>query len=143
MANHNGNGKSLESWIWAAACSIRGAKNAPKYKNYILPLISPSRYILTSDARTPVMAPVNPPVAVVVLIRLIGSIGPLGNSEILANFDLSDRTHLRERYIGSALADGLVERTIPDKPTCRLQKYWLTEKGRRLLEQMDKDGGRS
>ncbi len=38
MANHNANGKSLESWIWDAACSIRGAKDAPKYKDYILPL---------------------------------------------------------------------------------------------------------
>ena len=27
----NGNGKSLESWIWDAACSIRGAKDAAKY----------------------------------------------------------------------------------------------------------------
>lgn len=34
------NSKSLESWIWDAACSIRGAKDAPKYKDYILPLIS-------------------------------------------------------------------------------------------------------
>ncbi len=39
MANNNGNGKSLESWIWDAACSIRGAKDAPKYKDFILPLI--------------------------------------------------------------------------------------------------------
>lgn len=31
--------KSLESWIWDAACSIRGAKDASKYKEYILPLI--------------------------------------------------------------------------------------------------------
>jgi type I restriction enzyme M protein len=31
--------KSLESSIWDAACSIRGAKDAPKYKDYILPLI--------------------------------------------------------------------------------------------------------
>jgi type I restriction enzyme M protein len=36
--NHK-NGKSLESWIWDAACSIRGAKDAAKYKDYILPLI--------------------------------------------------------------------------------------------------------
>ena len=43
MANNNGNGKSLESWIWAAACSIRGAKDAPKYKDYILPLIFTKR----------------------------------------------------------------------------------------------------
>lgn len=92
---------------------------------------------------SPVTAPVAPPVAVVILIRLIGSTGPLGNSEILANFGLSDRTHLRERYIDPALADGLVERTIPEKPTSRLQKYRLTEKGRRLLEQLNNEGGRS
>ena len=35
--------KSLESWIWDAACSIRGAKDAPKYKDYILPLIFTKR----------------------------------------------------------------------------------------------------
>ena len=35
--------KSLESWIWDAACSIRGAKDAPKYKDYILPLIFSKR----------------------------------------------------------------------------------------------------
>jgi len=39
----NGNDKSLESWIWDAACSIRGAKDAPKFKDYILPLIFTKR----------------------------------------------------------------------------------------------------
>ena len=43
MSAQNGNGKSLESWIWDAACSIRGAKDAPKYKDYILPLIFTKR----------------------------------------------------------------------------------------------------
>jgi type I restriction enzyme M protein len=43
MANNNGKDKSLESWIWDAACSIRGAKDAPKYKDYILPLIFTKR----------------------------------------------------------------------------------------------------
>jgi type I restriction enzyme M protein len=37
------NAKSLESWIWDAACSIRGANDAPKYKDYILPLIFTKR----------------------------------------------------------------------------------------------------
>lgn len=40
--NGNGNGdknKSLENWIWDAACSIRGAQDAPKYKDFILPLV--------------------------------------------------------------------------------------------------------
>ncbi len=43
MASNNGREKSLESWIWDAACSIRGAKDAPKYKDYILPLIFTKR----------------------------------------------------------------------------------------------------
>jgi type I restriction enzyme M protein len=39
----NGNGKSLETWIWDAACSIRGAKDAAKFKDFILPLIFTKR----------------------------------------------------------------------------------------------------
>lgn len=40
MAKQNGEKvKSMESWIWDAACSIRGAADAAKYKDYILPLI--------------------------------------------------------------------------------------------------------
>ena len=35
--------KSLESWIWDAACSIRGAQDAPKYKDFILPLVFAKR----------------------------------------------------------------------------------------------------
>src|SRR6185503_10797298 len=30
---------SLESWLWEAACVIRGPVDAPKFKDYILPLI--------------------------------------------------------------------------------------------------------
>ncbi len=43
MADNNGANKSLESWIWDAACSIRGAKDAAKYKDFILPLIFTKR----------------------------------------------------------------------------------------------------
>ncbi|NPB03899.1 MAG: N-6 DNA methylase [Thermotogae bacterium] len=31
--------KTLENWLWDAACTIRGPVDAPKYKDYILPLI--------------------------------------------------------------------------------------------------------
>lgn len=31
--------KTLENWLWEAACKIRGEVDAPKYKDYILPLI--------------------------------------------------------------------------------------------------------
>lgn len=30
---------TLENWLWEAACKIRGPIDAPKYKDYILPLI--------------------------------------------------------------------------------------------------------
>ena len=30
---------TLENWLWDAACSIRGPLDAPKYKDYILPLL--------------------------------------------------------------------------------------------------------
>jgi len=31
--------KSMEQMLWDAACSIRGEKDAPKFKDYILPLV--------------------------------------------------------------------------------------------------------
>ena len=31
--------RSMEGMLWKAACSIRGEKDAPKFKDYILPLI--------------------------------------------------------------------------------------------------------
>lgn len=41
MNNHNSklDITTLESWLWEAACKIRGDIDAPKYKDYILPLI--------------------------------------------------------------------------------------------------------
>lgn len=30
---------TLENWLWEAACNIRGPLDAPKYKDYILPLL--------------------------------------------------------------------------------------------------------
>ncbi|MCG7851173.1 MAG: type I restriction-modification system subunit M [Methanosarcinaceae archaeon] len=42
MSNNNGD-KSLEQWLWDAACSIRGAKEAAKYKDFILPLVFTKR----------------------------------------------------------------------------------------------------
>ena len=31
--------RQLEGWLWECACSLRGAIDAPKFKDYILPLI--------------------------------------------------------------------------------------------------------
>jgi len=46
---------------------------------------------------------------------------------------LKSQANFRDRYLKPALDAGLIEMTIPDKPNSRLQKYRLTEVGRRLL----------
>ena len=43
MAKNNDTEKSLEQWLWDAACAIRGAHDAPKFKDYILPLVFTKR----------------------------------------------------------------------------------------------------
>ena len=39
MAKNGLDVKTLENWLWEAACKIRGEVDAPKYKDFILPLI--------------------------------------------------------------------------------------------------------
>ncbi|MFP4357552.1 MAG: Fic family protein [Puniceicoccaceae bacterium] len=46
---------------------------------------------------------------------------------------LQSQANFRDRYLVPALEAELIERTIPEKPNSRLQKYRLTEKGRGLI----------
>lgn len=43
--------------------------------------------------------------------------------EITDRLGLSDRKNIMQNYVNPALEAGLVERTVPDKPNSRLQKY--------------------
>ena len=63
--------------------------------------------------------------------------GEIGREALQFTLGLSDRKSFRERYLKPALADSLIEMTIPDKPNSRLQKYRLTDKGRQRLAQND------
>ena len=47
----------------------------------------------------------------------------LSAAELMSLLSLKDRKSFRVRYLQPALAAGLIERTIPDKPTSRLQRY--------------------
>jgi predicted HTH transcriptional regulator len=82
-------------------------------------------------------SPVTPPVAA--LLALLAEAGELANADIRARLKLKDRTHVREYYIEPALAQGLIEYTLPGKPNSRLQKYRLTAIGQAGLQTMDKD----
>ena len=62
----------------------------------------------------------------------------MSRGEIQAALGLKDRKSFRFRYLTPALDTGLVEMTIPERPNSRLQKYRLTEKGRKLARELRK-----
>ncbi|PKL39278.1 MAG: hypothetical protein CVV41_21745 [Candidatus Riflebacteria bacterium HGW-Riflebacteria-1] len=66
------------------------------------------------------------------LLKIMDS--EMNRRQLQAALGLKDRFHFREAYILAALTAGLIEMTIPGKPTSRLQKYRLTEKGRHFLK---------
>jgi hypothetical protein len=53
---------------------------------------------------------------------------PLSAMECMTRLKLSHRPTFRANYLNPALHQGLIERTIPEKPNSRLQKYRLTGK---------------
>ncbi|MEK6725434.1 MAG: Fic family protein [Deltaproteobacteria bacterium] len=63
-------------------------------------------------------------------------VAPKNRKELLDLLGLKDREHFRKVYLVPALENGYIERTIPDKPQSSKQKYRLTEKGKRWLEEI-------
>lgn len=53
--------------------------------------------------------------------------------DIQQRLGLKNAEHFRKQYLLPALADGLIEMTLPDKPNSRMQKYRLTAAGRARL----------
>ena len=87
------------------------------------------------DAVTTSAPQVSPQVSPQVGELLAAIRGEMGREALQFTLGLSDRKSFRERYLKPALADGLIEMTIPDKPNSRLQKYRLTDRGRQWLAQ--------
>jgi ATP-dependent DNA helicase RecG len=59
---------------------------------------------------------------------------PRSAREIMAHLHLHHWKTFQVNYLEHFIKDEMLKRTIPDKPTSRLQKYRLTEKGRTLIE---------
>jgi Fic family protein len=58
---------------------------------------------------------------------------PMNRTDLQAQLQLKSQANFRERYLQPALAAGLIEMTIPDKPRSSKQKYLLTAKGKLLM----------
>ena len=67
--------------------------------------------------------------------------GEMARRDIQKRLGLTQREHFYDTYLTPALAAGLIERTAPDKPTSRLQRYRLTEKGRTWLAAHEQRNG--
>jgi ATP-dependent DNA helicase RecG len=59
--------------------------------------------------------------------------------ELLSELGLKSKTGYLKRDIKGLMEENLIEYTIPDKPISRLQKYRLTDEGRRFLAGMRGD----
>lgn len=70
---------------------------------------------------------------VLTVIRIIQQ-EVLTSSELMRKLRLKHRPTFLYNYLQPAIEFGLIERTIPEKPNSRLQKYRLTEKGKKYLE---------
>lgn len=58
---------------------------------------------------------------------------PLTSAEIQSRVGIKHRETFQRNYLDVLLSEGWLERTIPDKPRSRLQKYRLTDKGTALI----------
>ena len=62
---------------------------------------------------------------------------PKSAKEIMAELGLKHWKTFQTNYLKPLLNEGVLERTIPNKPNSRLQKYRLTDEGRRVLQNQE------
>jgi ATP-dependent DNA helicase RecG len=71
---------------------------------------------------------------VATLLRVMENKTKYTRAELMQKVSLKHRVTFHTNYLKPALENDFVEMTIPEKPTSRLQKYRLTQKGERLLK---------
>lgn len=64
---------------------------------------------------------------------LVLCLEPASMAELLVFFKYNNRSSFRDRYIIPLLGEGLIERTLPEKPSSKFQRYKTSLKGKLLL----------
>jgi ATP-dependent DNA helicase RecG len=124
-----------------AACRAHGIP-APAFEERQGFLIVTFRAEMVPGRPTPQVTPqVAPQVTPQVVAALTAARAEAKSREELQEASgIKDREHFRKAYLEPMLARGWLERTIPDKPRSRLQRYRTTEAGVAVLEETT--GGR-
>jgi len=60
--------------------------------------------------------------------------GEMSRQELINALGMTHREHFRNAYLKPAVDAGVIEMTLPDKPTSSLQRYRLTAHGQRWLD---------
>ncbi len=96
-----------------------------------------ARQVEHAAPQVPDMSPSSTTQVTLQVRSLIRSLdGERTRAEILQSLGLKDRTNLAKEYVQPALAEGLIEMTIPDRPRSSKQKYRLTDRGRELQNRL-------
>ncbi len=92
----------------------------------------------SSDNKDDINDTVQVTVQVTMQVNLLVKVldGEMNRQEIQTKLGLSNRDYFRKGYLQPALEEGLIEMTVPDKPNSRLQKYRLSEAGKRLKQSL-------
>ena len=69
--------------------------------------------------------------------------GEMNRAELQEAMMLQDRSHFIAAYLEPAIGAGLIEMTLPEKPTSKNQRYRRTAKGETLAEQSKRTNDRT
>ncbi len=122
-----------QSEYYAAINQSTVETDSSPFVEFILSMIDKAIDSHLRSSSTPQVAPHDTPQVKRLLVALAANATAMNRSELQEAMGLKDRKSFRLVYLKPALDAHLIEMTIPDKPSSRLQQYVLTQSGRRQI----------